>query len=189
MRPRWILPVVLVAVIITAAAGLVARAVYARPVEKASAAVVVPNGNPVPPTEQPGDATVTATTDAAAHPLYEPIRAMLQTYFDSINNRHYDQWRTVVSALRASTKPRKDWLVDFRSTKDGSIVVYRVESGPTGTARVLLSFTSLQEPIDAPPELPEHCIRWRVIWPIVFEAGEWKLGLGTTGSGPQHEKC
>jgi len=43
VRPRWIVPVVLVAVIITAAGGLVARAVYTRPVDDATPAVVAPN--------------------------------------------------------------------------------------------------------------------------------------------------
>ena len=187
MRPRWILPVVLVAVIITAAAGLVARAVYTRPVEEASAAVVAPNKNP--PAEQPGDATVTAVTDAASHPLYEPVRALLQTIFDSINSRNYDRWRAVVNPGRAKNEPQDKWLANYRSTKDGSIVVRRIESGPAGAARVLLSFTSLQDPNDAPAELPERCIQWRVIWPIAFLDGAWKLDVGTTGSAAQHDKC
>ena len=189
MRPRWILPVVLVVVIITAAAGLVTRAVYTRPVEEASAAVVR-NENPVPPAEQPGDATVTATTDAAAHPLYETIRALLQTYFDSINNRNYDQWRSVVSARRAKLAPEDAWRAAYRSSKDGSITVYRIESGPTTSmARILLSFTSLQDPKDAPLELPEGCIRWKVVFPIALEDDAWKLDSGPASSAPQHEKC
>jgi hypothetical protein len=188
VRPRWILPVVLVAVLVTAAAGLVARAVYTRPVDAATAAIV-PNANPVPPADQPGDPTVTATTDAAAHPLYEPVRALLQTYFDAINARHYDKWRTVVSARRAKFQPEKDWGVAYRSTRDGSITIYRIESGPSDAARILLSFTSVQDPKDAPLELPERCIRWKVIFPITLEDGTWKLDSGPTSSAPQHESC
>lgn len=186
MRPRWVLPVVLVVVIVTAAAGLVARAVYTRPADEAAAAVPP---NQTPPAEEPGDATVTATTDAGAHPLYETMRGLLQTYFDSINGRHYDQWRTVVSARRARLQPDKDWRVAYQSTKDGSIVMYRIETGPPDTARILLSFTSVQDPRDAPPELPEHCIRWKVVFPVAFEDNAWKLDSGPTSSAPQHEKC
>jgi hypothetical protein len=188
MRPRWIVPVVLVAVIIAAIGGVAARAIYTQPVEAATAAVL-PNEKPLPPADQPGNATVTATTDAAAHPLYEPVRALLQTYFDSINGHRYEQWRTVVSARRAKLQPQSDWLVAYRSTKDGSIVVYRIETGPTGTARILLSFTSVQDPRDAPLELPERCIRWKVVFPIAVEDGAWKLDSGPTSSAPQHEKC
>jgi hypothetical protein len=185
MRPRWVLPVVLVVVIITAAAGLVARAVYTRP---ASEAAAIPP-NQIPPAEEPGPATVTATTDAAAHPLYETMRALLQTYFDSINGRHYDQWRTVVSTRRARLQPQKDWEVAYQSTKDGTIIMHRIESGPPNTARILLSFTSVQDPHDAPPELPEPCIRWKVVFPVAFEDNTWKLDSGPTSSAPQHEKC
>lgn len=180
------LPVVLVVVIIAAAAGVVARAVYTRPVEEIEAAVP-PQGTP--PAEEPGDATVTATSDAAAHPLYGTMRALLQTYFDSINGRHYDQWRTVVSARRAKLQPEEDWRSAYQSTKDGSIVMYRIESGRDGTARILLSFTSVQDPALAPLELREPCIRWKVVFPVAYEEGAWKLDSGPTSSAPQHEKC
>jgi len=165
----------------------VARAVYARPAEETTAAAVPPQNTP--PTEQPGNATVTATTDAAAHPLYETMRGLLQTYFDAINGHRFDQWRTVVSARRARLQPEKDWLTAYQSTKDGSIVVYRIESGPPNTGRILMSFTSVQDPRDAPPELPERCIRWKVVFPVAFEDGEWKLDSGPPSSAPQHEKC
>lgn len=188
MRPRWIFVLVLVAVIIAAAGGVAARAVYSQPAESAASAVL-PNEKPVPPGKQPGDTTVTATTDAAGHPLYETVRGLLQTYFDSINNRRYDQWRTVVSTKRAKFQPEKDWSTAYRSTKDGSIVVYRIETGPTDTARILLSFTSVQDPRDAPLELPEGCIRWKVVFPLSLEEGSWKLDSGPTSSAPQHEVC
>jgi hypothetical protein len=188
MRPRWIVPVVLVAVIITATGALVARAVYTRPVDEAAAAVV-PNEKPVPPAAEPGNAAVMAAADATEHRLYDTMRALLQTYFDSINSRRYDLWRTVVSARRAKLQPEKDWRAAYRSTKDGSIIVYRIESGPTGTARILLTFTSTQRPEDAPLELPERCIRWRVVFPVTLEDDAWKLDSGPTSSVPQHEKC
>jgi hypothetical protein len=188
MRPRWIFPVVLVAVIITAAAGLVARAVYTQPVEAATSAVV-PNQKPVPPADQPGDAIITVAADAAAHPLYGTIRGLLQTYFDAINGRRYEQWRTVVSARRAKFQPEKDWRAAYRTTRDGSIILYRIESGPTDSARILISFTSVQEPRDAPLELPEGCIRWKVVFPVALEDGAWKLDSGPTSSAPQHEVC
>lgn len=188
MRPRWIFVVVLVAAIITAAAGVAARAVYRQPAEAASSAVV-PNEKPVPPGKQPGDRTVTAAADATAHPLYQTVRQLLQTYFDAINSHRYEQWRTVVSSRRAKFQPEKDWRTAYRTTQDGSIVIYRIETGPADTARVLLTFTSTQDIKDAPLELPEPCIRWKVVFPLVFEDRAWKLDSGPTSSAPQHEVC
>ena len=189
MRPRWILPVVLVAVIVTAAAGIVARAVYTRPVESTAGAVGAPPQTPLPLADQPGDTTVVATTDAAAHPLYEAMRALLQAHFDAINSRDYDLWRSAVSARRAKGQPEKEWRIAFRTTRDGSIVIYRIESGPAGTAKILLSFTSVQDPRDAPLELPVGCIHWRVVFPVTYEEGVWKLDSGQTNTAPQHEAC
>ncbi|HEV8559549.1 MAG TPA: hypothetical protein VGR06_24675 [Actinophytocola sp.] len=183
---RWVLPVVLVAMIATAVGALVARQIYAEP--ETSPSVVLPSDHPLPPGEQPGDPTVAGTSDAAEHPLYETVRALLQTYFDAINNRRYDQWRTVVTKNLAKISPEK-WRADFGSTKDGSIVVRRIENGPVNTARVLLSFTSVQDLEHAPYELPEKCIHWRLVLPFTVEDGTWKLDTGVTNLASQHEAC
>lgn len=184
---RWLLPVVVLVVIATGAAALVARQIYAEPEPAPPSAVV--GDERVPPGEQPGDATVHATKDVTAHPLYDTVRGVLQTYFDAINARDYVRWRTVVTSKRMRNEPERDWRVAYRSTRDGNIVIHRIESGPPGTARVLLSFTSVQSPEDAPLELPEPCIRWRVVFPFAEEDGDWKLDSGLTSSAPQHQKC
>lgn len=189
-KARWLAPVVLIVMIITAAAALVARAVYLQPSEaNATSPLAVPNGKVVSPAEQPGDGTVQGTTDAAAHPLYETVRQLLQANFDAINTRNYRLWQSVVSATRSKLQPEKDWLKAYRSTQDGSIVVQRIEVGPANSAKVLFSFTSVQDPVDAPSELPERCIHWQVVFPLAIEDGAWRLNSGTTGQTPQHQKC
>jgi hypothetical protein len=185
---RWVLPVVLVAMIITVAGGLVAREIYVQPVASAPAAVT-PDPQPLPPGEQPGDATVQGLRDATEHPLYETVKTLLQTYFDAINGKRYDRWQAVVSLKRAKSQPEQDWLAAYRTTKDGSIVILRIESGPAESAKVLLTFTSVQDPRSAPLEMPERCIKWRVVFPLAVEDGEWKLDAGPTSSAPQHDKC
>jgi hypothetical protein len=183
---RWLLPVVLVAMIATAAGALAARDVYTEPDRSVA---VAPSQGQVPPGEQPGDTKVTATKDAGDHPLYGTVRELLQTLFDAINARRYDQWRTVVTRNRVQREPETRWRENYRTTRDGTIVVHRIELGPEDTARVLLSFTSVQDPQLAPPELPEPCIRWRVVWPLVVENGAWKLDVGITNTAPQHDAC
>jgi hypothetical protein len=189
-KARWLLPVVLVVMIITAAAAVVARTVYTEPAEaNATRPLAVPNGRPLPASEQPGDGTVMAAPDAASHPLFENVRQLLQANFDAINTKNYGLWQSVVSATRVKSQPREVWLKAYRSSKDGSIVVQRIEVGPPDTARVMLTLTSVQDPADAPPELPESCIHWQVVFPLAIENGAWKLNSGTTGQTPQLQKC
>jgi hypothetical protein len=186
MKARWLLPVVLIVMIITAGAAVVARAVYTRPVP--AAAGVVPDKSAVAPGEEPGDPTVHGTNDAATHPLYETARQLIQTNFDAINSRNYDLWRSVVSVKRAK-QTEVEWRRAYRSTRDGTILIQRIESGTNDTAKVLLTFTSVQDPKDAPQELPEPCIRWQLVLPLSVEDDQWKLDSGPEGQAPQHQKC
>ena len=182
------LPVVLVVMIITAAGGLVARAVYAAP-DSSTPSTVVPNERAVPASQQPGPPEVMATSDAAKHPLHGTAHGLLQVYFDAINAKDYAKWRSVVSSKRAKNQPERDWRTAYRTTRDGSIVIQRIESGPADSARVLLSFTSVQDPQDAPLEMQVACIHWRVVFPLSVEDGEWKLDSGPTSAAPQHDRC
>jgi hypothetical protein len=186
MKARWVLPVVLVVMIITAGAAVVARAVYHQPT--ASAPTVVPDQEPVPADELPGDPTVRGTSDAVTHPFYETARSLLQTNFDAINTRNYQLWLSVVTLKRAN-QSEQDWRRAYKTTRDGNILIQRIETAPDTTAKVLLSFTSVQDPKDAPPELPEGCIHWQIVFPLSVEDGQWKLDSGATGQAPQHQKC
>jgi hypothetical protein len=187
-RQLWLVPVLLVTVIATAVGGLLARDLYREP-ERAEPRVVLPTQTSVPPEEQPGSKTVGGTLDATAHPLFNPARETLQTYFDAINSGDYGLWTTVVTDSRIRTQPEEKWQTSYQSTQDGSIVIHRIELAEEDTARVLLKFTSVQDPKDAPPELPVRCIRWRVVFPLVEEDTGWKIDSGPTTVSPQHEAC
>jgi hypothetical protein len=185
---RWPVVAVVVVALLTAGGSWLARDRYlvaTQPVRQA----VLPGDGELSPDEQPGSRSVEATADATTHPLYETVRQLLQTYFDAINGKRYDRWKTTVSKRRIEVQPQDDWEFAYRSSRDGSIVVYRIESGPTDSARVMLGFTSVQDPQDAPLELPVDCIRWRVIFPLTVEDGTWKLDSGPTAASPQHEEC
>ncbi|MCP2269859.1 hypothetical protein [Actinokineospora diospyrosa] len=191
-RQRWLLPVILVAVVAAAAAAMVARELYATAAvdKSASAAPILPSANTtLPPSAQPGPRDVRATQDATGHPLYETVRQLLQTYFDAINGKNYARWKTTVTETRVKDMPEDSWRAAYRTTQDGSIVVYRIETGPISNARVLLTFVSKQDPADAPLELPAECIRWNVIFPLTEVEGEWRIDAGPTGASPQHDRC
>jgi hypothetical protein len=187
-RQRWLVPVLLLAMVATLVGAVLSRNLYAEP-EPPAPPAVLPTQTSVPSAEQPGPATVAGTEDALSHPLYGTVRPLLQTFFDAINAKDYDLWRTTVTDERVRVTPEDTWQNDFQSTQDGSPVVYRIELRDKNAARVLLTFTSTQDVEYAPPELPEPCIHWNVVYPLQFEDGQWRIGTGTTSSTPQMSKC
>jgi hypothetical protein len=181
--------VLLITVIATALGGLLARDLYSEPVTPPPATVVATSPSPGPPEEQPGPADVRGTADAVVHPLYRALRELLQTYFNAVNAKDYAQWSSAVTYERQTNQPEQKWRDEYASTKDGNIVMHRVEARGDGTARVLLTFTSTQAVTDAPQELPEPCIHWNVVWAFSTEDGAWKLAAGPASATPQHEAC
>jgi hypothetical protein len=183
----WVLPVLVVLVVgLGAVAGLGVRELGARATTSA-----VPTTAPASTTvagPPPGPATVELSQDAAAHPLAVQIRSLLQRHFDAINNRDYAAWTSTVVARRSREMPEPKWQADYVSTRDGSIVVQRIEPSPDGTV-VLLSFTSTQDAAQAPASLPgSTCTRWWVSYRVVIERGQPRIDAGIRHSA-LNENC
>ncbi|SEP53435.1 hypothetical protein SAMN04489732_12731 [Amycolatopsis saalfeldensis] len=185
------MPVLVVVLSLTVGGGLLAREMYLRPEAKAVDSGAVAPLTSVEPDDQPGSGQVEVTDDVAHHPQDEAVRPVIQAYFDSINNRNYDAWKKTVSVQRVQQKPSAEsWAKDFRSTKDGSIMIYRIEPAAHGSLRVLLGFTSTQSKEDAPENLKSGCIHWRLVWPMVFQGGGFKIDtVDSTGRSPEGEAC
>ncbi|WIX78694.1 hypothetical protein QRX50_46410 [Amycolatopsis carbonis] len=188
-RQRWLVPVLVVVLSITVGGGLLARELYRRPVVDAADPIALTTPTPVDKDDQPGPGDVKVTEDGARHPDYDAVRAVLQDYFDGINHHDYDQWARSVSKARIAENPRTTWTNDYRSTKDGSILLYRIEPGAGTSLRVLVGFTSTQSSHEAPEGLKEGCIRWRLVLPMIFEGGGYKIDTVTAGTLPEQEKC
>ncbi len=134
-------------------------------------------GNKAAPRQsEPGPATVVLIEDAALHPDADRIRNVLQKYFDAINAGDYQLWRGAVIPQWARDLGESAWHAQYRSTLDGSIVVHRLEPRAGGGLLALTSFTSLQNPADAPPELPVRCLRWWVSYPLIGAGDQLRLG-------------
>lgn len=187
-RQLWLVPVLLITVIATALGALVARSLYADQ-PPALPTAVEPSASSVPPSEQPGSREVKGTADATTHPLYSTMQPLLQRYFDAINAKDYDAWTQTVTTDRIRTMPEDKWNADYKTTKDGSIVIYRIEMSGDETARVLLTFTSTQDLANAPIELPVECVNWNSVLAFAKEDGEWKLAAGSASATPKHEPC
>lgn len=182
--------VALAVAVVAAAAGYAAREIYRQPPTRTTVQEIpAPPNTSVQAEDQPGDGQVKALQDVVDHPLANAIWPMLQTHFDSINSRDYDKWRTTVTKARAAGFERAAWQSDYKTTKDGTIVMHRIDTAPDRKLRVLLSFTSTQAIEDAPLELPEGCIIWHIVLPLTKEDNKWKIDVGTEGASPRHEKC
>ena len=174
---------------VTISGGLLLRELY-RPVtvEQPNTAPPLPESSTLSRAEQPGPGSAVLSPDALAHPQSQAVNTLIQNYFDAINGRDYAKWSAAVSAERRQTKSRSDWLADYRSTKDGSILVYRIETLSPGQLRVLVAFTSTQDLADAPLGFPETCVRWRLILPVVPEENRLRVDVTLPGT-PEREKC
>lgn len=136
----------------------------------------------------PGPTEVRLAEDVAAHPRAAEVRAVIQRHFDAINEGDYQLWSTTVTRERARGLARDTWQRQYRSTLDGSIVVHRLEARPDDGVLVLLSFTSLQDPADAPPDTPVRCLHWRVSYLLTPESGDLRLAP-TSPSTSLHTPC
>jgi hypothetical protein len=175
-RRQWALFVVVLVVL----AGAVGAGILLR--DPQSAAGVARHGSignnaaAAPRLPEPGPATVVLVEDVALHPDADRIRKVLQKYFDAINAGDYQLWRSAVIPQWARDLGEGAWRGQYRSTLDGSIVVHRLEHRAGGGLVALTSFTSLQNPADAPPELPVRCLRWWVSYPLIGEGDRLRLG-------------
>jgi len=192
-RQRWLIPVVVVVLSVTVGGGLLARELYKRQDPAAPTGnepiVVSSSTTPLAPAEEPGSDTVRVTPDVVIHPQGDAVRKVIQSYFTAINTRDYRLWTVTVSAKRASQKPQKVWEKDLQSTKDGSILIYRIERGGGDSLRVLMAFTSVQDIADAPKDFPEKCIHWRLVLPLIEQGSSLRIDTVDTPSDPEREKC
>ncbi|MGH3672166.1 MAG: hypothetical protein ACRDSH_16290 [Pseudonocardiaceae bacterium] len=185
-RRRWALLVVVCVVLAGAAgAGLVLR--QFRPisgtVNVTDATAVGSVGAKAPPRPpEPGPAAVVLTEDSAVHPDANQIRKVVQRYFDAINAGDYKLWRGAVIPQWARDVGEAAWRNQYRSTLDGSIVVQRVEPRMGGGLIALVSYTSVQNPADAPPALHVRCLRWWVSYPLFGTGDQIRLGPSSPNS-------
>lgn len=183
-RPGWLVPVVIAVAVVAVAAGVAARALY---VEEPSRGTASPARGA--PATAPGASVVRLTQDAARHPEQASVRHLVQEYFDAINDGDYQRWARTVTEERVNSKPESVWHQEYASTTDGGAVIYRISSAGTGRLRILLAFTSVQDPGDAPQDFARRCIRWKVVFGLAADEGQWKLDAGQTAASPQKDPC
>ncbi|WP_037362726.1 hypothetical protein [Amycolatopsis orientalis] len=190
-RQRWLIPVLVVVLSITVAGGLLARELYRRPDSpraaggEATAPSATTSGGSA---GKSGEVEVGVTPDAENHPQDDAVRSVLKAYFTALNKKDYDAWTETVSDARRSKQPESDWHRNFQSTKDVDILLYRIEPGAQGTLRALVGFTSTQSLNEAPVDFQEPCIRWRLVLPMKYEHGSYRIDT-VDSTATERDKC
>ena len=179
-------------VVLVAVAALIAHSLYHQQATPgAGPAVAPPSQASVPGSAQPGPTAVAFAPDFAAYPQQGQLLSVLQTYFNAINDKRYDEWLSVVTPTFAAEQSKDQFLLGYRSTHDGSIFVYRVDPAPENGLRVLVGFTSTQALADAPATNLHTCIHWQVVLPVAWDANrkQWEIDAGIAKSSPQTQAC
>lgn len=118
------------------------------------------------------DQSVHLSTEAGVHPRAEEVRALLQEYFDSINNRDYESWVGAVATAQSAPQSESQWQQDYASTVDSNLTVMIIKDSPL---RARLMFTSEQSVELAPSSLPATCINWDMTYLLSDQDGHLVL--------------
>ena len=107
--------------------------------------------------------------DAAAYPDQRIIEGLLDNYFDGINRKNYELWKSTVPPSKWRELPQSKWFDAYDSTRDRDVQVHRIDPGQDRSALVMLSFKSEQDLEDAPPQVKARCVQWAVVYPVVVD--------------------
>ncbi|MEP6561573.1 MAG: hypothetical protein ABJD68_10960 [Nakamurella sp.] len=107
------------------------------------------------------DGVVRLSTEAARHEQAPRVQAVIQDYFDSINERDYQSWVGTVSDTQSAPQTEARWQHDYGSTIDSNLSVLVIADEPL---RARMMFTSEQAVELAPPALAVDCINWDVTY-------------------------
>ena len=107
------------------------------------------------------DRTVRVSTEAARQERAPEVQAVMQQYFDAINNRDYQAWVGAVADAQSAPQTESRWLQDYASTIDSNLSVLAIDDEPL---RARMMFSSQQAVELAPPSLPVDCINWDVTY-------------------------
>jgi hypothetical protein len=164
---KWGLPLAIVVLLGAGGGGvLLAQYVYRDPLTRSQSQ---PPGERTETIKSPFGITYTA--DAASHPDQKVVQYLLDNHFRSINGRSYDLWKSTVVPAKWSELPEDKWFESYGTTEDFDVTVQRIDPGADDSLLVMLTFMSRQAIENAPPQLPEECVLWHVVYPLVAETG------------------
>ncbi len=111
--------------------------------------------------------TVQLSPAARRHPQANRVQAVLQRYFDAVNQHDFQAWSDAVSPALSRSQTGDRWQQAYASTVDSSIVVTSVTTDPLVAT---VEFTSEQDASLAPVDLPVDCIHWKLTYRLTMSA-------------------
>jgi hypothetical protein len=118
------------------------------------------------------DRTVRVAAEAAGQERAPEVQAVLQQYFDAINNRDYQSWVGAVADAQSAPQTEERWHHDYSSTIDSNLSVLVIADEPL---RARMMFTSQQAVELAPTALAVDCINWDVTYLLSEQDGRLVL--------------
>ncbi|HEX5493223.1 MAG TPA: hypothetical protein VFX70_01440, partial [Mycobacteriales bacterium] len=113
-----------------------------------------------------GTPLVTVAPALLGQPGVADVVGTLTTYFTAINDRDYQDYRSVLVGADARVGGEQDFLTRFRSTTDSQIWLVGIRRDPLGEVFATVTFRSHQDPRDS-PDLVSDCLSWVVTYPMV----------------------
>lgn len=135
------------------------------------------------PEPTPAPQEIALSPSAQRHPDRAQVVDLLDAHFASINAMDYEAWKPTVVPEKWEYLPEDAWRREYDSTQDSFVRVHRIEPGLDDSLRVQLTFQSRQDPEHAPPQLPERCVQWSVVYALVTDGPRFRLDVtGLSGS-------
>ena len=182
----WLIPIVMLIAVAALVGGLIARQFYAAS-QPPSGSPSTPDPNPTtstPPSGPQNPLTVAFTAEAKNHPMFVQAQQTIQTYFNSFNDHHFNEWQSAVTPREAATQTSEGWERGSSSSKDGDLVVYRLDTTPVGVD-AFVTFQSNQR-ADQSPDGKSTCLNWWMVWEMVTTKSG---GLLIDGVNPRYQPC
>lgn len=172
-------PATLLALVAAVGGGMIAQRIY----PDAAAADSVEQMFRIPAEPDPAPQQVTLSPAAQRHPDRAQVVDVLDAHFASINAMDYEAWKRSVVPEKWKYLPEEAWRQEYDSTQDSFVRVHRIEPGLEDSLRVQLTFQSRQDPEHAPPQLPERCVQWSVVYRLVADGAGFRIDVtGLSGS-------
>ena len=140
------------------------------------------------PTEKEGpkQGLVRMFDSVANSPNSEAIDTLLEKYFSAINNHDYGAWAATVTPGMIGALPEETWRQSYQTTQITEALVTSLDAAGDSAA-ITVSYTSEQDPRDAPEDLQVS----RICWTTRFTIESLSAGglLDALSSGASRKAC
>jgi hypothetical protein len=125
------------------------------------------SSRPTRGTATTGPAPLVAPAPAlAGRPETAEVVRLLTRYFDAINTRNFAASHTTLVDRPGLPKDEAEFQDQYRSTHDEDVRLLNLRPDGEGGYLASVSFTSYQNPADAPADTPSPCLVWSMAYPL-----------------------